>query len=144
MKVGGRYNWRNQPERLIYIGRNLSPGQSRWYQFQKVGAPAGSVWCEVLDEDLHRLEETGPQMDPAAARGVMGTSAPQPFDPEDNLETAIRRFGGRMVLNRTPRGRKLLKQMEAIYAEKDDGAAGVSVRDGQTFPGQTPMDGNEP
>lgn len=57
LKQGGRYNWRNQPERLIYIGRNTSPGQSRWHQFEKVDQP-GVVWCEVFDTDLHMLEET--------------------------------------------------------------------------------------
>lgn len=68
--------------------------------------------------------------------GVAVTFEPQPSDPEDNLETAIRRFGGRMVLNRTPRGRKLLKQMEAIYAEKD--------ADGVPAPGTTPTEGGKP
>ena len=26
LKIGGKYNWRNQPERLIYMGRRLYPG----------------------------------------------------------------------------------------------------------------------
>ena len=56
MKVGGQYNWKNQPERLVYIGRNWS-GNGYWHQFEKVDAP-GVVWCEVLDSDLHMLEET--------------------------------------------------------------------------------------
>lgn len=51
MKIGGRYNWKNQPERLVYIGR-----AGNWHQFTKVGSVI--VWCEVLTEDLHRLEET--------------------------------------------------------------------------------------
>lgn len=50
--VGGRYNWRNQPERLIYLGRN-----GVWHQFAKVDAPS-VVWCEVLAADLVRFEET--------------------------------------------------------------------------------------
>lgn len=57
MKIGGRYNWKNQPERLVYIGRSRDPGQVRWHQFEKVEKP-GEVWCEVLDSDLHRIEET--------------------------------------------------------------------------------------
>lgn len=53
--VGGRYNWRNQPERLVYKGL-CEPRNGRWHQFCKVGE--ATVWCEVLDSDLHRLEET--------------------------------------------------------------------------------------
>ena len=56
MKVGGKYNWRVQPERLVYLGRNWS-GNGYWHQFAKVDAPS-VVWCEVLDEDLRLLEET--------------------------------------------------------------------------------------
>ena len=52
MKRGGRYNWKNQPERLIYIRK-----WNGWHQFKKIGDPR-EVWCEVLDEDLHMLEET--------------------------------------------------------------------------------------
>ncbi len=52
MKINGRYNWKNQPERLFYIGK-----QGNWHQFVKVEKPS-EVWCEVLDEDLHMLEET--------------------------------------------------------------------------------------
>lgn len=56
MVIGGRYNWKHQPERLVYIGRNWS-GNGYWHQFEKVDAP-GRVWCEVLDSDLQMLEET--------------------------------------------------------------------------------------
>lgn len=52
LKVGAKYNWRNQPERLVYLGK-----QGAWNQFAKVG-DLGTVWCEVLDSDLHMLEET--------------------------------------------------------------------------------------
>ena len=52
MKINGRYNWINQPERLFYIGK-----QGSWHQFVKVEKPS-EVWCEVLDEDLHMIEET--------------------------------------------------------------------------------------
>ena len=56
MKIGGRYNWKNQDERLIYTGM-CEPRNGRWHQFEKVDAP-GVVWCEVLGSDLHMLEET--------------------------------------------------------------------------------------
>ncbi len=56
MKRGGRYNWKGQPDRLIYLGRNWS-GNGYWHQFKKIGDPL-EVWCEVLDADLHLLEET--------------------------------------------------------------------------------------
>ena len=52
MKLNGRYNWKNQAERLIYIGR-----KELWHQFEKVDEP-GIVWCEVLERDLHMIEET--------------------------------------------------------------------------------------
>jgi hypothetical protein len=64
MKIGGRYNWKGQPERLKYIGM-CEPRNGRWHQFEKIDKP-GVVWCEVLTADLHMLEET-----PAA-----GVSAP--------------------------------------------------------------------
>lgn len=54
MKRGGRYNWKYQPDRLIYLGKRGS-----WHQFKKIGDPR-EVWCEVLDADLHMLEETKP------------------------------------------------------------------------------------
>ena len=58
MKFGGQYNWIGQPERLIYLGKNWS-GNGYWHQFAQVSEPA-EVWCEVLDEDMHQLEETKP------------------------------------------------------------------------------------
>jgi len=64
MKKGGRYNWKSQPERLIYLGRNWS-GNGYWHQFERVGEP-GVVWCEVLDSDLPMIEET------QSADGVKG------------------------------------------------------------------------
>lgn len=51
MKIGGRYNWIGQPERLVYLGKAGS-----WHQFAKVGTV--NVWCEVLAADLSMLEET--------------------------------------------------------------------------------------
>jgi len=57
MIPGKRYNWKNQPERLIYLGKLGS-----WYQFKKIG-DSSPIWCEVLGHDLHMLEET---VDPSA------------------------------------------------------------------------------
>lgn len=56
MKIGGLYNWRHQPaDRLIYLGK-----KGNWRQFKKIGDPR-AVWCEVLDGDLHMIEETAAQ-----------------------------------------------------------------------------------
>lgn len=55
MIIGGRYNWKYQPERLVYIGRNWS-GNGYWHQFELVGVPG--VWCEVLDSELKMFEES--------------------------------------------------------------------------------------
>ena len=58
LRIGGKYNWRNQPERLAYMGTARYPGDSRtWHQFEKVDA-RGAVWCEVLEADLAYFEET--------------------------------------------------------------------------------------
>ncbi len=56
MKLGGKYNWKGQPDRLIYLGRNWS-SNGYWHQFKKIG-DSRDVWCEVLDSDLHMIEET--------------------------------------------------------------------------------------
>lgn len=56
MKIDGRYNWKGQSERLIYLGHNWS-GNGYWHQFAKVETP-DIVWCEVLDSDLSMVEET--------------------------------------------------------------------------------------
>ena len=56
MVIGEKYNWRNQPERLVYMGKNWS-GNGYWHQFEKIESP-GVIWCEVLDSDLHMIEET--------------------------------------------------------------------------------------
>jgi hypothetical protein len=55
-KIGGFYNWKHQPERLIYLGYNFS-GNGHWHQFALVDKPK-VVWCEVLPADLQMLEET--------------------------------------------------------------------------------------
>lgn len=54
--VGDRYNWKNQPERLVYMGL-CHPRNGVWHQFAKVESPE-VVWCEVLTSDLHMLEPT--------------------------------------------------------------------------------------
>lgn len=58
MVIDGRYNWKNQPERLIYIGYNWS-GNGFWHQFVLVGNP-NEVWCEIKDDQLHMIEEIKP------------------------------------------------------------------------------------
>jgi len=55
--IGGKYNWKHQPERLIYMGRMRDP-TGYWHQFCKVGDDDKKVWCEVQDTDLDRFEET--------------------------------------------------------------------------------------
>lgn len=52
MKRGGKYHWKNQPEQVIYLQK-----LNGWHQFKKIGDPR-DVWCEVRDQDLHRIEET--------------------------------------------------------------------------------------
>ena len=51
LKRGKEYNFKNQPERLRYIGK-----WNNWHQFEKIGTEG--VWCELLDEDLRMIEET--------------------------------------------------------------------------------------
>jgi hypothetical protein len=70
LKIGGRYNWRNQPERLIYMGM-CEPRNGRWHQFALVEKPH-DVWCEVHPSDLPSIEET--------ASGVNPSSNEQPKD----------------------------------------------------------------
>ena len=52
MKRGAPYNWKGQPDQLIYLCKH-----GDWHQFKKIG-DRREVWCEVLDEDLHMLEKT--------------------------------------------------------------------------------------
>tara|TARA_R110002153_G_scaffold78418_5_gene200833 strand:+ start:3281 stop:3535 length:255 start_codon:yes stop_codon:yes gene_type:complete len=52
--VGENYKFKNQPERLKYIGKNWS-GNGYWHQFEKVGEQG--VWCELLDSDLLLIEK---------------------------------------------------------------------------------------
>lgn len=53
MDIGENYNWKHSPQdQLVYLGK-----KGLWHQFRKIGDPR-DVWCEVLDEDLHMIEET--------------------------------------------------------------------------------------
>lgn len=56
LTVGGRYNWKNQSERLIYMGL-CEPRNGHWHQFALVEAP-DVCWCEVTPDDLAKLEPT--------------------------------------------------------------------------------------
>jgi hypothetical protein len=57
--IGNKYNWKNQAERLVYLGCNWS-GNGYWHQFAKIDSP-DIVWCEVLDNQLGHFEETEPE-----------------------------------------------------------------------------------
>lgn len=57
--VGTRYNWKGQPERLIYVGLKHYPGNGAWHQFAKVEEP-DVCWCEVRESDLPSFEESTP------------------------------------------------------------------------------------
>lgn len=50
MVIGQNYNWKHQPERLVYIGK-----EGAWHQFALTDSP-NMVWCEVLDTDLKFIE----------------------------------------------------------------------------------------
>jgi hypothetical protein len=69
LRIGGHYNFKYQPERLVYIGRSPDRGQIQWHQFEKVDRP-GVVWSEVHDIDLYMLEETKPVGE--VAQGTFG------------------------------------------------------------------------
>jgi hypothetical protein len=51
LQIGKFYNWKHQPERLIYLGM-----EGPWHQFALVGV--AGVWCEVLNSELKMIEET--------------------------------------------------------------------------------------
>ena len=56
LKRGRKYNFKGQPERLVYLGHNFS-GNGYWHQFAKVETPS-KVWAEVLTSHLHCIEES--------------------------------------------------------------------------------------
>ncbi len=54
--IGNRYNFKNQLERLEYIGDH-----GVWHQFREIGR--SGVWAEVLSTNLYLLEETKAEID---------------------------------------------------------------------------------
>jgi len=56
LEKGGKYNFKGQPERLVYLGNNLS-GNGFWHQFALIESP-NEVWAEMLDQDLQHIEDT--------------------------------------------------------------------------------------
>lgn len=48
---GKKYQFIGQSEEIIYIGKD-----GNWNQFEKFD-DRGKVWCELLDSDLHLIEE---------------------------------------------------------------------------------------
>lgn len=75
--VGGRYNWKGQPERLIYQGVMRDP-TGIWHQFCKVDDPHKTVWCEVRASDIERFERTRDSLGPIHI-GNVPHSQPHPF-----------------------------------------------------------------
>jgi hypothetical protein len=52
--IGGKYNFKYQPEKLIYVGYNWS-GNGHWHQFEKENEQG--IWCEIQTADLMLLEK---------------------------------------------------------------------------------------
>ena len=52
--IGEKYNWKSQPERLMYRGVDFT---GCWHRFAKVDKPH-EIWCEVLSDDLRMMERT--------------------------------------------------------------------------------------
>lgn len=51
--IGGRYNFLHQADNvLIFTGK-----EGNWNQFEKENLH-GEIWSELLDSDLHLIEET--------------------------------------------------------------------------------------
>ena len=58
LQINGKYNWKNQSERLVFLGTKRHTGDIRvWFQFALVEKP-NSVWCEVLESDLEHFESS--------------------------------------------------------------------------------------
>ena len=55
--IGNKYNWKNQDEKLVYLGFNFS-GNGYWHQFAKVDDLEETVWCEVQTAELEHFELT--------------------------------------------------------------------------------------
>ena len=47
---GGKYNWINQPEVMIYLGQDRN-----WYQFALEEDPK-VIWCEILEGNVDQIE----------------------------------------------------------------------------------------
>ena len=73
MRVGGKYNWKGQPERLVYLGIRRYPGNGFWFQFAKVDEP-DKVWCEVREADLDSFEETVESVEDTIVRKLASPS----------------------------------------------------------------------
>jgi hypothetical protein len=50
-EIGKFYNWKQQPELLVYLGMS-----GCWHQFALRGTT--ELWCEVWPLDLGMMEET--------------------------------------------------------------------------------------
>jgi hypothetical protein len=48
--IGNKYKWKHDAKQMIFIGK-----YGYWNQFSLDGSQ--KVWCEVLDSDLHLMEE---------------------------------------------------------------------------------------
>ncbi len=48
--IGNKYKWKHESKTLVYIGKN-----GNWHQFSLFNT--NELWCEVLDSDLHLMEE---------------------------------------------------------------------------------------
>lgn len=57
LEIGGKYNWKSQPERLVYLGPSRD-ATGLWFQFAKVDDEKQRVWCEVRASDLVSFERT--------------------------------------------------------------------------------------
>ena len=50
MVIGNKYKWKYENDIFIYVSKN-----GNWNLF--VLESTSKIWCEVLDSDLHMLEE---------------------------------------------------------------------------------------
>ena len=112
-KIGDKCNWKNQPERLVYVGKYGS-----WHQFSLV-EEVGKVWCEVLEEDLHYIELT---------------------ESENKISTGWQELddmivGGRAVVV----GGRARQELIAFVANSGVGKTRI-VGSGTRFPGKSEMD----
>lgn len=83
MVIGALYNFTDQPERLIYIGHNLS-GNGLWHQFTQIKSPE-TVWAELTTEDLWMVEPTPSGTDNPFVFHCMTEPHPLPVLLETNM-----------------------------------------------------------